>query len=88
MELGTTDPVTGDTKTFFFYLLLQYPRKTCHDLITILNIAVKTLEKYHVTMTYVDYLGYPPDRICSPHLITIKDLINYVDFLTLLPWHS
>ena len=56
MELGTTDPMTGDKKTFFFYPLLAISPKTYHDLITISNMAAKKIKKYHVTMTYVGHL--------------------------------
>ena len=41
MELGTTDPMTGEKKTLVFYPLLAISRKTYHDSITISNIAAK-----------------------------------------------
>ena len=57
MELGTTDPVTGDKKTFSFIRCWQYPSKTHRD---------STLKNYHVTMTYVGPLVLNAKVLINP----------------------
>ena len=57
MELGATDPVTGDKKMFFFYSLLA---KSLQNLSWLHHNfkhgGKKKLEKYHVTIMYVSHL--------------------------------
>ena len=52
MELGTTAPMTGDKKTFFFYPLLAILHQNLSWLDHNFKYGAEKIEKYNVTMTY------------------------------------
>ena len=56
MEFGTTDLMTGDNRTFFFYPLLELSPQNLLWLDYNFTHGGKKLKKYHVTMTYIGHL--------------------------------